>query len=211
MFLFRTQLRAILRASAFGNVRILFPMVATLEELRRARMVVRELMDELEREGIRYDSEIKMGAMVEVPAAALAIETLAGDAEFFSIGTNDLIQFTLAVDRGNENVAALYSPAHVAVLKLLKMVLDGTASTGTPVTMCGEMSGDVLFTTLLLGLGLRSFSVTPVLIPDVKSIVRQVNIDEAEEVARKALSFGDPMRTIAYLTEVTRQYEPRLS
>jgi phosphotransferase system enzyme I (PtsI) len=211
MFLFRTQLRAVLRASAFGNVRILFPMVATVEELRRAKMVVRELMDELEREGVGYDRDVRMGAMVEVPAAALAVETLAAEADFLSIGTNDLIQFTLAVDRGNENVASLYSPAHLAVLRLLKMVLEGGERTETTVTMCGEMSGDVLFTVLLLGLGLRSFSVTPVLIPDVKSVVRQVTVEEAEAVAEKALGFGDPMQTIAFLTEVTRRYQPQVS
>jgi len=210
IYLFRTQLRALLRASAAGDMRILFPMVATVEEFRRANMIVRELMDELEREGIPYNRDLKMGAMVEVPSAALAVESLAEEADFLSIGTNDLIQFTLAVDRGNENVAALYSPAHLAVLKLLKMVLDGGIKTGTEVTICGEMSGDVLFTVLLLGLGLRSFSVTPVLIPDVKSVVRSVTLEEAEAVAERALAFTDPMQTIAYLTEVTHQYEPRV-
>jgi phosphotransferase system enzyme I (PtsI) len=208
--LFRTQLRALLRASAFGDVRILFPMVATVEELRRAKMLVRELMDELEREGVDYNRALKMGAMVEVPAAALAAEILAQEADFLSIGTNDLIQFTLAVDRGNENVAALYSPAHPAVLRLLKMVLETGQRTNTEVAVCGEMSGDVLFTVLLVGLGLRTFSLAPSLIPEVKNVIRSVSLDEAREVAERASSMTDPIHTVSYLTEVTRALVPDL-
>jgi phosphotransferase system enzyme I (PtsI) len=211
MHLFRTQLRAILRASAFGDLRVLFPMVATVGEFRQAKMVVRELMDELDREGVSYNREVNMGAMVEVPAAALTADTLAGEADFLSIGTNDLIQFTLAVDRGNETVASLYNPAHPAVLKLLKMVLEAGAHTGVEVTMCGEMSGDVQFTVLLLGLGLRLFSVAPALIPEVKRVVRAVTVSEAEEVARAALALTDPAQTLAYLAEVTRRVAPGVS
>ena len=208
--LFRTQLRALLRASAFGDVRILFPMVATVEELRRAKMLVRELMDELEREGVDYNRDLQMGAMVEVPAAALSADILAQEVDFLSIGTNDLIQFTLAVDRGNENVASLYSPAHPAVLKLLKMVLEAGERTGTEIAMCGEMSGDVLFTALLVGLGLRTFSTTPVLIPEVKRVIRAVSVDQAEQVAREALSLTDPIQTITHLTDFTRGIAPDL-
>jgi phosphotransferase system enzyme I (PtsI) len=174
-------------------------------------MVVRELMDELDREGVSYNREVNMGAMVEVPAAALTADTLAGEADFLSIGTNDLIQFTLAVDRGNETVASLYNPAHPAVLKLLKMVLEAGAHTGVEVTMCGEMSGDVQFTVLLLGLGLRLFSVAPALIPEVKRVVRAVTVSEAEEVARAALALTDPAQTLAYLAEVTRRVAPGVS
>jgi phosphotransferase system enzyme I (PtsI) len=211
MHLFRTQLRAILRASAGGDLRILFPMVAAVEEFRQAKRVVSELMDELDREGIGYNREVKMGAMVEVPAAALTADTLAGEVDFLSIGTNDLIQFTLAVDRGNENVAALYNPAHPAVLKLLRMVLEAGERAGVEVAMCGEMSGDVQFTLLLLGLGLRVFSVAPALIPEVKRVVRAVALSEAQEVARTALSLSDPAEILAYLAGVTRRVAPDLS
>ena len=208
MYLFRTQLRALLRASAFGDVRILFPMVASVEELRRAKMIVWELMDELEREGVDYNRALPLGAMVEVPAAALSADILAQEADFLSIGTNDLIQFTLAVDRGNENVASLYSPAHSAVLRLLKMVLEAGERSGTEVAMCGEMSGDVLFTVLLLGLGLRTFSITPALIPEVKRVVRSVSVSEAAGIAQKALHMSDPVQTITYLTDFTRRIAP---
>jgi len=210
MHLFRAQLRALLRASAFGDLRILFPMVASVGELQRAKMLVRELMDELEREGVDYDRDLQMGAMVEVPAAALAADILAREADFLSIGTNDLIQFTLAVDRGNENVASLYSPASPAVLRLLKMVLEVGERTGTEVAICGEMSGDVLFTALLIGLGLRTFSVTAVLIPEIKRVVRAVSVAQAEEVARKVLEFTDPVHTVTYLTDFTRSIVPDL-
>lgn len=210
MHLFRTQLRALLRASAFGDVRILFPMVASVGEMRRAKMLVRELMDELAHQGVDHDRDLRMGAMVEVPAAALAAEVLAQEADFLSIGTNDLIQFTLAVDRGNENVAGLYSPAHPAVLRLLKMVLEAGRQTSTEVAMCGEMSGDLLFTVLLLGLGLRTFSITPALIPEVKRVIRSVTTAEAAEVALRALSLTDPVETITYLTGFTRGIAPDL-
>ncbi len=210
MHLFRTQLRALLRASAFGDVRILFPMVVSVEELRRAKRLVRELMDELEREGVDYDRDLQMGAMVEVPAAALGADILAQEADFLSIGTNDLIQFTLAVDRGNENVASLYSPAEPAVLRLLRMVLEAGERTGTEVAMCGEMSGDVLFTVLLVGLGLRTFSVTAVLIPEIKRVIRAVSVEQAEEVARKVLDLTDPIQTITYLTDFTSSVAPDL-
>lgn len=211
MHLFRTQLRALLRASAFGDVHILFPMVASVEELRRAKMITWELMDELEREGVDYNRALPMGAMVEVPAAALSADILAQEADFFSIGTNDLIQFTLAVDRGNENVASLYSPAHSAVIRLLKMVLEAGERNGTEVAMCGEMSGDVVFTVLLLGLGLRTFSITPVLIPEVKRVIRSVSVSEAEEVAEKVLNMTDSVQTITYLTDFTSRVAPDVS
>jgi phosphotransferase system enzyme I (PtsI) len=211
MHLFRTQLRAILRASVFGNLAILFPMVATVEELRQAKMVVSELMDELDRQGIAYNRDVRMGAMVEVPAAALTADVLAGEADFLSIGTNDLIQFTLAVDRGNETVAPLYNPAHPAVLKWVKMVLEAGAASGVEVTMCGEMSGDVQFTLLLLGLGLRIFSVAPALVPEVKRVVRAATLPEAEEVARTALALTDSAQTLTYLAEATRRVAPDVS
>jgi phosphotransferase system enzyme I (PtsI) len=179
-----------------------------VEELRQAKSVVSELMDELDREGVGYNRDVKMGAMVEVPAAALTADVLAGEADFLSIGTNDLIQFTLAVDRGNETVAPLYNPAHPSVLKLLSMVLEAGAAAGVEVTMCGEMSGDVQFTLLLLGLGLRIFSVAPALVPEVKRVVRSATLAEAEEVARAALALTDSAQTRTYLAEATRRVAP---
>lgn len=180
---FRVQVRAILRASALGTVRLMLPMVTAIEELRWARRIVEETKQELKRQGHDFDDRIAVGIMVEVPAAALAAHSLAKESDFFSIGTNDLTQYVLAVDRGNELVANLYSPANPAVLMLIRATLEAARQAGIPVSMCGEMAGDPLFTTLLVGMGMTELSVSPPAIPEIKKIIRSVSYERCREVA----------------------------
>src|SRR5207302_4411127 len=172
--LFKTQMRAILRASAFGDVRILFPMVSTVLELRQCKMILAEVKEDLEEEGIAFNRKLPVGTMIEVPSAAMMSDLLAREVNFFSIGTNDLIQYTLAADRTNENVATLYSPGDPAVIRLIEMVVKAARSHDVQVNVCGEMSADPIYTMLLLGLGLNQLSVTPHSIPEVKKIIRSL-------------------------------------
>ena len=169
--LFLTQLRAILRASLFGQCRIMFPMIGSVEELRAARTVVAKAREQLAAEGIAVDGNVPVGIMIEIPSAALTADLLAREADFFSIGTNDLCQYTLAVDRMNEKIAALYDPFHPAVLRLIKMVIEEGRRAGIPVGMCGELAGDVEATELLFTMGLREFSMNATSIPEVKNII----------------------------------------
>ena len=180
--LFRTQLRALLRASVNGSLRIMFPMISGLEELYRAYEFLDEVREELRKEGVPFAPEVPVGIMIEVPSAALTADILAHKADFFSIGTNDLIQYTIAVDRGNENIAYLYRPFHPGVLRLLKSVIEAAHTGGISVAMCGEMAGDPDAAVVLLGLGLDEFSMGAVGIPEVKRIIRSVALSEAEEL-----------------------------
>jgi phosphotransferase system enzyme I (PtsI) len=190
----RTQLRALLRASVHGSLRIMFPLISGAAELDRIREVLDEAKAELSREGIPFRPDIPVGIMIEVPSAAVTSDILAARADFFSIGTNDLIQYTLAVDRGNEKVAYLYEPLHPAVLRLLRLTIDNAHARGIPVGMCGEMAADPLATVVLLGLGLDSFSMGPIAIPLVKRIVRSVSAMEAESFARTLSSLASGER-----------------
>lgn len=185
--LFKTQLRALLRSSVKGALRIMFPMISGLEELYAAYEVLEEVKEELRTEEIPFSEEVPVGIMIEVPSAALTADILTHKADFFSIGTNDLIQYTIAVDRGNENIAYLYRPFHPGVLRLLKSVIDAAHTGGIPVAMCGEMAGDPDATVVLLGLGLDEFSMGAVGIPEVKRIIRSVSLSEAEEVVGNIL------------------------
>jgi phosphoenolpyruvate-protein phosphotransferase (PTS system enzyme I) len=208
--LFKTQLRAILRASAYGDVRIMFPMVSTLLELRQCKMFLAEVKEDLEEEGISFNRDLPVGTMIEVPSAALMADALAREVDFFSIGTNDLIQYTLAADRTNETVASLYSAGDPAVLRLLEMVIKAAREQDVEVSVCGEMSGDPLYTMLLLGLGLEQLSVTPQNVPEIKKIIRSVTLEEAKNVAREALSFDTARDVNNYLREVTRRILPEV-
>ena len=169
--LFLTQIRAILRASVFGSARMMFPMISSVEELRAAKAVVAEARSGLAAEGVAFSTGIPVGVMIEIPSAALTADLLAKEADFFSIGTNDLCQYTLAVDRMNEKIASLYDPFHPAVLRLIRMVIEEGGRAGIPVGMCGEMAGDVRATELLVGMGLREFSMVAPSIPAIKEII----------------------------------------
>ncbi|MGI9951887.1 phosphoenolpyruvate--protein phosphotransferase [Moorellaceae bacterium AZ2] len=200
--LFRDQLRAIFRAAAYGRVRVMFPMIATREELLHCKEVVEEVKRELAAKGVPYDPSVQVGIMVETPAAAVAADILAPEVDFFSIGTNDLIQYTLAVDRMNEKVAYLYDPFNPSVLRLIKHVVEAGHAHGCIVGMCGEMAGEPLAIPLLLGLGLDEFSMSPSSIPLAKKIIRSLTMTEAKEIAKKVLSFRSSHESREYLKAV---------
>jgi phosphotransferase system enzyme I (PtsI) len=206
--LFKTQLRAILRASAFGDVRILFPMVSTVLELRQCKLILAEVKEDLEEEGIAFNRKLPVGTMVEVPSAAIMADQFAQEVNFFSIGTNDLIQYTLAADRTNEAMASLYSPGDPAVLRLIEQVVKAAQKHGIEVNVCGEMSGEPIYTLLLLGLGLRQLSVTPHSIPEIKKIIRSVTLQEAQQVAQEAMCLETARDVNNYLREKTRRLLP---
>ena len=185
--LFKTQLRAILRASVVGNVRIMFPLISGVDELREALGVLDEVRQDLVRDGIPFDANCPVGAMIEVPSAALVADQLAREVDFFSIGTNDLIQYTLAVDRGNDLVAYLFEPFHPAVLRLIKLVIDAAQAQDLSVTVCGEMAGDPRSALLLMGLGIDGLSMTPSALPEVKRAVRNVSFDMLQTLGEDVL------------------------
>jgi phosphotransferase system enzyme I (PtsI) len=205
--MFKRQLRAIMRASVLGDVRVMFPMISTLMELRQAKMVLNDVMEELEDEGVSYNRDISIGIMIEVPSAALMAEKFAKEVNFFSIGTNDLIQYTLAVDRTNEKVAGLFCPGHPAVLGLIRDVIRKGSRT-ISVSLCGEMAGEPLYTLLLLGLGLTTFSMNAPDIPEVKKIIRSTTMEHARQVARRVMSFDSERQVMHYLRDETRKIDP---
>jgi phosphotransferase system enzyme I (PtsI) len=185
--MFKTQLRALLRASAFGKIKIMFPLVSGVQELRQVKTLVREMMGDLDAEKIAYNKDLKIGIMIEVPSAAVIADLLATEADFFAIGTNDLIQYSLAIDRANENVSYLYEPLHPALLRLIKGVIDAGKRAGIPVSMCGEMASDPIYAVILLGLGLEIFSMNPSNVPVVKDVIRNVRYRDCRRIAEIAL------------------------
>ncbi|MFK7787860.1 MAG: putative PEP-binding protein, partial [Phycisphaeraceae bacterium] len=205
--LFRTQLRAILRASAEGPIRIMFPLICNIMELRQAKMVLSDVREDLEDQGLAV-GEVPIGMMIEVPSAAIQAAALAKEVDFFSIGTNDLIQYTVAVDRSNERIASLYTGAHPAVLELIKNVVRAANHAKIGVSLCGEMAGDPEFTLLLLGFGLRTLSITPPAIPGIKRVVRSVGIERCKRIARKASSFDNDREVLNYLREELNRITP---
>jgi len=186
--MFKSQLRALLRASAFGKIKIMFPLVSGVQELRQVKTLVREIQQELDAQGVAYNRELQIGIMIEVPSAAVIADLLATEADFFAIGTNDLIQYSLAIDRGNENVSYLYEPLHPALLRLIKGVIDAGKRAGIPVSMCGEMASDPIYAIVLLGLGLEIFSMNPSSIPIIKNVIRSVRYKDCRRIAELALN-----------------------
>jgi phosphoenolpyruvate-protein kinase (PTS system EI component) len=185
---FKVQLRAILRAAALGRVRIMFPMISSVEEIRRAKELLEEAREELVREGVEFEAGVQVGMMVEVPSAVALANQLIREVDFFSIGTNDLTQYTLAAERGNDGVAALADALHPAVLRLIEMTAAAARDRGIDVGVCGELASDVDAVPILLGLGVGELSVAPPAVPRVKAAVRGVDLAPARELARRALT-----------------------
>ncbi len=198
---FRVQLRAALRASVSGNLKLMFPLITNLAELREAKRLLREVMGDLDRAGIAYNPAIEVGMMVEVPSAVVMLDRFAAEVDFFSIGTNDLIQYALAVDRSNGDVSDLYRASDPAVLRLIHSTLEIAEKAGVPVSMCGQMCGDPRYTALLLGLGLRSMSVPPHALPEIKRIVRSVTLPHCRRVAERAMTLDHSEEIDNYLKE----------
>ena len=208
--LFLAQLRSILRASSGKNVRIMFPMVSNVTEILRAKAMVEQAKKELNTRGMPYDAGVKVGVMVEIPAAAVMADQIAGEVDFLSIGTNDLIQYLLAVDRNNNAVQSVYQPFHPAVLRTIKHIIEAGHKRGVWVGMCGEMAGDPLATVLLVGLGIDELSVIPVVLPEIKKIILSIRQRDAKRVAEKALSLPTDQEVRDYLWSVMRDRLPEI-
>lgn len=197
--LLRAQIRAILQAGAYGRVRLLVPLVSRLEEVRAVRALVGEICRELAAEGLRHDAAVPVGVMIEVPSAAILADRLAREVDFFSIGTNDLVQYTLAVDRGNEQIGDLYDPFHPAILEMLRRTVEGARAARIPVTMCGEMAGDLRYLPILVGLGLDELSMGAAAIPRVKRALGALRRDRCAELVRRALACGTGAEVVRLL------------
>jgi len=208
--IFRAQLRAILRASAEGNVRVMYPMISGLDELKQANALLEEYKAELRKEKVPFDEKLQVGAMIETPSAAVVAESLAKRVNFFSIGTNDLIQYSLAVDRMNEKIAHLYEPTHPAIIRLIKTTVDAAHRQGIRVSVCGEMGGDPVLVPLLLGLGVDELSAAPSLVPPIKFLIRRLKLSEAHELAASALNCESAEVILASCQELARQIAPSL-
>ncbi|MGF7429501.1 phosphoenolpyruvate--protein phosphotransferase [Thermoanaerobacterium thermosaccharolyticum] len=190
--MFKIQLRALLRASAYGNILIMYPMISSVVEVRKANAILNEVKEELDAKGVKYDKNIKVGVMIEIPSAAVTADIIAKEVDFFSIGTNDLCQYTLAVDRMNEKIKDYYKPFNLAILRLIKNVIDASHKEGIFTAMCGEMAGDPLTTVILLGLGLNEFSMSASSIPTIKNIIRNVSKKKAQEFAKVVMEMSTP-------------------
>jgi len=206
--MFKTQLRAILRASVLGDVKIMFPLITNLHELMQAKMILRDVMEDLDEESIPYNRDMPVGIMIETPSAALTAYSLAVDCDFFSIGTNDLTQYTLAVDRGNELVSMLYSSTDPAVLRLIRTVTQDAHKARIGLSVCGEMASEPEHVMLLLGMGVRTLSLSVPMIPEIKQIIRSVTIEDCNKVARKVLSMNSERQISAYLRNAATKILP---
>lgn len=208
--IFREQLRAILRASAEGNVKIMYPMISGLDELNQANALLAEYMQELRRENIPFDEKLPIGAMIETPSAVMVAESLAKRLNFFSLGTNDLIQYSLAVDRMNEKIAHLYEPTHPAIVRLIKTTVEAAHRHHIQVSVCGEMASDPVLAPLLLGLGVDELSAAPPLVPPLKFLIRRLKLAEAQELAAFALESESAAEILARCQDLARQVAPEL-
>jgi phosphotransferase system enzyme I (PtsI) len=208
--IFKAQLRAILRVSALGNVRIMFPMISGLSELRQAKEILETCKAELREEGKPYQEDIDVGIMIEVPSAALVAEALAREVAFFSIGTNDLIQYTIAVDRVNERIAHLYEPTHPAILRLIEMTVSAAHAQGIWVGVCGEMAGEITLTPLLLALGVDELSVSAGLVPRVKKAVQTLNTQECDRLLAETRGLSSANEILTLCEEVARRHYAEL-
>lgn len=188
--LFKVQLRAILRASIYGNLAIMLPMISSLEELREAKKVIQEVKEELKTKQVPFNENIEIGIMIEIPSAALMAEELGKECDFFSIGTNDLIQYTIAVERGNEKVANLYTHFHPAIIRLIKSAIDGAHKNHILCGMCGEAAGDPLFIPLLIGLGLDEFSMNANKILQARKLIRELDFQDCQKLATEVLKLS---------------------
>jgi len=209
--IFRTQLRAILRCGIHGDVRLLLPMIASVEEVRRAKAYIAEVKDELKSEGIPYVDNMPVGIMVEVPSVAIAPDAFAKEVDFFSIGTNDLIQYTVAVERVNEHVAWLFTPAHPAILRLIKNVVTAAEAAKIPVSLCGEMGSDPVFTVYLVGVGIQELSVAPPALPRIKRLIRLLSYQDARRIADKALALSSAREITEFLIKSLPETDRPLS
>jgi phosphotransferase system enzyme I (PtsI) len=208
--IFREQLRAILRASVHGNIKLMYPMISGLEELKQANALVEEYKAELRNEGVPFNEQLEVGAMIEIPSAALSADALGKRVKFFSIGTNDLIQYSLAVDRMNEKIAHLYEPTHPAIVRLIKTTVDAARKNQIRVSVCGEIAGEPIMTPLLLGLGVDELSAAPPLVPPVKFMVRRLKLEEAKALAEFALNCESASEILARCQELARASAPSL-
>lgn len=206
--MFRKQLRAVLRAGVEGDLRMMFPLVSTLLEFRQAKMIVADVMEDLAEEGIPYRRDIPIGMMVEVPSAAIMASEFAPEVDFFSIGTNDLIQYTLAVDRGNLAVANLYSSADPSIMRLIRLVVEAGQKHDVPVSICGQMSSDPIYTPLLIGMGVRHLSVTPASLPEVKEVVRHLTLAQSQRIADHVAHLEVARDVESYLREELKRLCP---
>lgn len=204
--IFKKQLRAILRASAYGDIEIMFPMISSLEEVIKAKQILAEVEQELQQQNIPFNPQIKVGIMIEIPSAAITADLLAKEVDFFSIGTNDLIQYSLAVDRINPRVASFYKAAHPAIFRLIKNTIDAAKANNIKVSMCGEMSSEFVYVIPLLGLGLRDFSVSPGVICNLKHLIRSITMRQAIQISQQVMSFRTHEETIEYLNHTLKSY-----
>ncbi len=210
IMMFKTQLHAILRASVLGEIKVMFPLITNHQELMQAKMILRDVMEDLDEESIPYNPNIEIGIMIETPSAALMAASLARDSDFFSIGTNDLTQYTLAVDRANELVSTLYSPVDPAVLRLIRTIIQDAYQAQIDLSICGEMASEPEYIMLLLGMGVRKISIAQPMIPEIKQIIRSVTMDGCNKVARKILTMHSERHISSYLRNATRKILPEI-